>query len=200
MFIMYFFYYFSLLFFFFFFFSSRRRHTRFDCDWSSDVCSSDLRSSAAVSSLLQVLFPRANGPEVLDKNQKPTGTAGYSFTRLQPTDEYFAQGRIDHRLSGKDILFGRYTFDNGNVQRQVRDKPPDVFTKERSRNQYLTLEHVHSFSQALINTLRVSFARSTAEVDNQRLVDVPSNLWWIPPSAGGVQFGFLTIQGLVTEM
>src|SRR3989475_10853693 len=29
---------------FFFFFSSRRRHTRFDCDWSSDVCSSDLRA------------------------------------------------------------------------------------------------------------------------------------------------------------
>src|SRR2546430_9460185 len=31
---------------FFFFFSSRRRHTRFDCDWSSDVCSSDLRPIA----------------------------------------------------------------------------------------------------------------------------------------------------------
>src|SRR3990167_8601403 len=29
-----------------FFFSSRRRHTRFDCDWSSDVCSSDLKSVA----------------------------------------------------------------------------------------------------------------------------------------------------------
>src|SRR2546421_5126806 len=28
---------------FFFFFSSRRRHTRSDRDWSSDVCSSDLR-------------------------------------------------------------------------------------------------------------------------------------------------------------
>src|SRR5256886_3095484 len=27
----------------FFFFSSRRRHTSFDCDWISDVCSSDLR-------------------------------------------------------------------------------------------------------------------------------------------------------------
>src|SRR5260370_27011036 len=25
-----------------FFFSSRRRHTTFKCDWSSDVCSSDL--------------------------------------------------------------------------------------------------------------------------------------------------------------
>src|SRR5205085_5721364 len=33
--------------FFFFFFSSRRRHTRFDCDWSSDVCSSDLRRRPA---------------------------------------------------------------------------------------------------------------------------------------------------------
>src|SRR6266480_2075834 len=28
--------------FYFFFFSSRRRHTRWTCDWSSDVCSSDL--------------------------------------------------------------------------------------------------------------------------------------------------------------
>src|SRR2546430_14996550 len=31
----------------FFFFSSRRRHTRFDCDWSSDVCSSDLPCPSA---------------------------------------------------------------------------------------------------------------------------------------------------------
>src|SRR2546422_8189932 len=31
-----------------FFFSSRRRHTRCSRDWSSDVCSSDLRKRAAV--------------------------------------------------------------------------------------------------------------------------------------------------------
>src|SRR5215211_246453 len=30
---------------FFFFFSSRRRHTRSLCDWSSDVCSSDLEEA-----------------------------------------------------------------------------------------------------------------------------------------------------------
>src|SRR5256886_17409291 len=34
---------------FFFFFSSRRRHTRFDCDWSSDVCSSDLLGGSATT-------------------------------------------------------------------------------------------------------------------------------------------------------
>src|SRR5215218_6223844 len=31
----------------FFFFSSRRRHTRSLCDWSSDVCSSDLATGPA---------------------------------------------------------------------------------------------------------------------------------------------------------
>src|SRR5690606_32129660 len=35
--------FFILCLFFFFFFSSRRRHTRFSRDWSSDVCSSDLK-------------------------------------------------------------------------------------------------------------------------------------------------------------
>src|SRR6266480_3586591 len=34
---------------FFFFFSSRRRHTRLTCDWSSDVCSSDLPELEAVA-------------------------------------------------------------------------------------------------------------------------------------------------------
>src|SRR2546421_9515656 len=33
----------ELVLFFHFFFSSRRRHTRSDRDWSSDVCSSDLK-------------------------------------------------------------------------------------------------------------------------------------------------------------
>src|SRR2546427_10530665 len=42
----------------FFFFSSRRRHTRFDCDWSSDVCSSDL-SAATATVAVAALGPAA---------------------------------------------------------------------------------------------------------------------------------------------
>ena len=140
---------------------------------------------------LDLLFPLPNGP-VPPKN----GVGQYFFTRNQPTEEYFAQGRIDHRFSDKDTLFGRYTFDDGKVDRQLSLKLPVVLFKERSRNQYLTLEHVHMFLPTVLNTLRVSFSRSTSEVDNQRTVDVPQNLWWVP----NTQFGFFTIQGLVTEM
>src|SRR2546427_1405203 len=39
------------------FFPSRRRHTRFDCDWSSDVCSSDLRP-APTACICALLFQR----------------------------------------------------------------------------------------------------------------------------------------------
>src|SRR2546430_12665134 len=56
----------------FFFFASRRRHTRFDCDWSSDVCSSDLPaenlyfdvSVATLPGSLQGIAPLAISPPV----------------------------------------------------------------------------------------------------------------------------------------
>src|SRR5690606_39979712 len=41
-------------------FSSRRRHTRFSRDWSSDVCSSDLRL-AAMYGPLSFLLPALSG-------------------------------------------------------------------------------------------------------------------------------------------
>src|SRR5437588_8859494 len=49
-----------LFFFFFFFFSSRRRHTRSLCDWSSDVCSSDLTGSLYIRCVLEQLFVALN--------------------------------------------------------------------------------------------------------------------------------------------
>src|SRR5690606_40855679 len=44
----------------FFFFSSRRRHTRFSRDWSSDVCSSDLKTLDRVFPELPVICGRRN--------------------------------------------------------------------------------------------------------------------------------------------
>src|SRR5689334_558757 len=45
-----------------FFISSRRRHTRWNCDWSSDVCSSDLVLARAVAEGRSGPGPRAELP------------------------------------------------------------------------------------------------------------------------------------------
>src|SRR6266480_3105487 len=46
----------------YFFFSSRRRHTRLTCDWSSDVCSSDLGASFDISFFTDTVIPRRSTP------------------------------------------------------------------------------------------------------------------------------------------
>src|SRR5690242_20071970 len=58
-----------------FFFSSRRRHTRLTCDWSSDVCSSDLLAASFSPELVDAAIyvidvaggdkiPRKGGPGI----------------------------------------------------------------------------------------------------------------------------------------
>src|SRR5439155_18167386 len=45
-----------------FFFTSRRRHTSWPRDWSSDVCSSDLRRRSARTRCRRVCGPSTNSP------------------------------------------------------------------------------------------------------------------------------------------
>src|SRR5690242_21696871 len=54
----------------FFFFSSRRRHTRLTCDWSSDVCSSDL----ARRHLDELESPEAVGEEAARRTLAKLGS------------------------------------------------------------------------------------------------------------------------------
>src|SRR2546427_5314567 len=75
----------KLILFFFFFFSSRRRHTRFDCDWSSDVCSSDLEAELVqVQTATRVQFLQAGKVDLLiasmELNPDRAETLGYAPT------------------------------------------------------------------------------------------------------------------------
>src|SRR2546430_4538237 len=70
-------------FFFSFFFSSRRRHTRFDCDWSSDVCSSDLEFGVQPANLLVRPFARGDVAHEARKGRRLLRTdADRKSTRL----------------------------------------------------------------------------------------------------------------------
>ncbi|MBO0798939.1 MAG: TonB-dependent receptor, partial [Blastocatellia bacterium] len=156
----------------------------------------DVGMHPAIPAYLDLLFPHVNGNLIKDQKGRLTGGGEYFFTAQQPTNEYFAQGRIDHQFSERDKLWGRYTFDHGDVDRQIANKPPDACTKERSRNQYLTLEYLHTFASGTINTAQFGFNRSVQESDNQRTIDIPDSLSFVP----GEPFGVINISGLVTEL
>src|SRR3989449_5412129 len=59
---------------FFFFFSSRRRHTRCSRDWSSDVCSSDLKEACrGIADACRALDTPVTGGNVSFYNESPGG-------------------------------------------------------------------------------------------------------------------------------
>lgn len=144
----------------------------------------------AVPRYLDILFPRANGRSL------GNGGAEYLFSDTQPTDEHLYQMRIDHRPSAANGFFGRVTHDRADVTRIPPNKPPISVIEEATRNTYVTGEWQRTFSPSTLNQLRVGLNRSVSLADNRRTIDIPPELAWLP----GENFGYLTIQGLVTEM
>src|SRR5207253_3520479 len=69
----------------FFFFSCRRRHTRWPRDWSSDVCSSDLRLSAPFHPGRRG-HPGLVGPDRLAETGKINGKAAARSQRARHVD------------------------------------------------------------------------------------------------------------------
>src|SRR6266481_7678435 len=76
-----------------FFFSSRRRHTRWNCDWSSDVCSSDLGDWLGSS-------PPDHGSRVMSsETNEPTAGEREAVERFEAvTDTALAQLSLDELL------------------------------------------------------------------------------------------------------
>src|SRR3712207_7660606 len=85
----------------FFFFSSRRRHTRYWRDWSSDVCSSDLKLIAHAS-----VKPCTSGSAPLAGCLAPLvqGKGELLFRRPLTADEVarYVEVRSEERRVGKE--------------------------------------------------------------------------------------------------
>src|SRR2546430_2913484 len=85
-----------------FFFSSRRRHTRFDCDWSSDVCSSDLKLAAqgnAGKDLLGLFSSfTANDPQyIVQINREKAKSLLVPFSQITDALQVYKIGRASCR-------------------------------------------------------------------------------------------------------
>src|SRR5437016_10389865 len=83
-----------------FFFSSRRRHTRLVSDWSSDVCSSDLRKTSNGVSFLGPSGASVWGTVALDPKRRAVYLAtGNAFSE---PDVGRTDARSEERRVGKE--------------------------------------------------------------------------------------------------
>src|SRR5260370_865310 len=111
------------------FFSSRRRHTRFKCDWSSDVCSSDLAYLAEAQRLSHTgSFGWSVGSgkirwsdetfRIFEYDRETEPTLELVVQRTHPDDKSLVQELINHAShDGKDFdVEHRLLLPNGSVK------------------------------------------------------------------------------------
>src|SRR5205085_6416958 len=93
-------------------FSSRRRHTRFDCDWSSDVCSSDLPQASDIHfhQLHATCHRRVHYEKVCPVHGRVTNdeiVSGYEYRKgqyveIEPAELDALRTRSEERRVGKE--------------------------------------------------------------------------------------------------
>jgi hypothetical protein len=101
-------------------------------------------------------FPLPNDPT------GPYGPNTYLSALKTPVDGDQYSGRIDHRFSAKDSMFGRYTYNNvtqpiDNLELAAINPSWSGGMVEDARN--LAVSEVHIFTPTLINTLNLTWSR-----------------------------------------
>src|SRR2546430_16705813 len=86
-----------------FFFSSRRRHTRFDCDWSSDVCSSDLDDYVTKPFSLRELLARVRAVLRRPGPRRKFEEFAFGDARVHLRSRRAFRGGVEVRLTRKEF-------------------------------------------------------------------------------------------------
>jgi len=128
------------------------------------------------------LYPRPNGPISGD-------TGVYRRDVNESTNEDFFTVRLDHTLTSKHSLFGRYTLDDSDLRNATGVIVDRVLN---SRNQYVTLEGQSVLSPRAINTLRASYSRNKFSSAFPFTTTIGPELSFVP----GQPMGAFSLQGL----
>jgi Carboxypeptidase regulatory-like domain/TonB dependent receptor len=116
------------------------------------------------------LYPMPNGPI--------TGNTGvYRRDMDESINEDFITGRLDHTLTSKHSLFGRYTLDDSNLRNAAG---VIVDRMLNNQNHYVTLEGQSVLTPRAINTLRASYSRNRFASSFPFTVGVGPELSFIP--------------------
>src|ERR1700693_4791340 len=103
------------------------------------------------------LYPLPNGRDFGD------GTGEFLSSPTVVTNEDNIMVRVDHQLNAKTGIFGRYTFDNDNLN--APQSLPSLFQIVRTRRQYTTLQANSILGPKALNSFRFAFNRSNSASD-----------------------------------
>ena len=106
------------------------------------------------------LWPEAPAGTPVDSNGV-TQTFGVAFPSI--SNENYATGRVDQKIGKADTLAGSYFWDSGPQSQQdpLRNTTHQVF----SRRQMASVEETHTFSAALVNTIRGGVSRVRGDIN-----------------------------------
>jgi hypothetical protein len=90
----------------------------------------------------------------------------YTFVGQQVVNENFFTGRVDHRISNNDSLFGTYMYDK--TPYSAPDGLNNVEFDTLTARQFLSLEETHVFTSRFANSIRVG-GNHEAVANNQSL-------------------------------
>src|SRR5256886_9670975 len=110
------------------FVASRRRHTRFDCDWSSDVCSSDLATEPMI--VRDILYARNCADFVCVGN-------GHKVHQANPVDDHqpIGAGDFDAAIEGAPYDGQEREEDERDREGANGQNQADLFAEEVGENE-----------------------------------------------------------------
>jgi len=156
----------------FFFFSYEGLRLRQPQTRITDVPSLSTRQNAPAQIRPHLnAFPVPNGPDRV-VNGVPNGLAEFSASFSNPSTLNATSIRVDHTLTDRLTLFGRYNYaPSRNVRRggQFGDSGLNSIAQTEFGTQTLTLGSMQSFTHTLSNDLRLNYSK--ARSDTFRLLD-----------------------------
>jgi hypothetical protein len=153
-------------------------HTFFFVDYEGNRQSTGITNTVTVPSALARAGHLSSGDVSVDPSAQkyltfwplPNGsllaggdTGLYMFTGQQVVNENFVTGRLDHRLTGRDSLFGTFTFDD--TPYSAPDTLNAVLLGNRTTRKTVALQETHVFSASLLNSLRFGLNREGVEAN-----------------------------------
>ena len=126
-----------------------------------------------------------------DSDCRGGGIAEKAGPQFQPTSENFFTVRLDHKISDRDSLFVRYTFDDATSQSGQDNFLWTQLTE--SRQQYVTLVASHILDPRRLISFRLGYTRPTANSDDVELLEIPRSLFFVPDAP---HFGQISIPAM----